>query len=186
MKTKILIALLILAGSLQAQEKITVNVSQDARLLVAGDDKGNDPLTLNYTLRSEWQGKQLGEGWTSGYMFVAPEFEYADLAGGIYRRYSANIGYTFNKVFEHANPVTFYANNTLLLTFDPSRLDFTASAGYGIIQYNGGYRGFGANFQLGYRIGNTFTVFLDAELVDRKDLQIYGSSEIRFSGEVRT
>lgn len=161
------IVLFLNVAYLLAQENITANLSFDSKLLFFGDDKGNDAGTINYNIRSEWQGKQrestfLGIN-TSGYLFIAPEFEYADLKGGIYRRYSANIGYTFNTWIEKVN--------------------FTTSIGYGIIQYNGGYRGFGANFQIGYEIIKGVELFIDAEAVDRKDLWIYNDEKIIVSGK---
>lgn len=175
------------AMTMCGQERITLNGSIDTGLLFLGDDKGNAPGTIDYNIRSEWQGKQkYGRFWfinTSGYMFIAPEFEYANLEGGIYRRYSANVGYTFNEFFKNTKPISFYANNGRLFTFDPSKLNFSASLGYGVIDYNGGYRGFGTNFQIAYELTPGIWFYVDAEFVDRKDLEIYGESEIRFSGK---
>ena len=171
MKTllKIIIATVLLLNvvSLLSQEHVTANVSFDTKLMFFGDDKGNDPLTVNYNIRSEWQGKQketslLGIN-TSGYLFIAPEFEYADLQGGIYRRYSANVGYSFNKWVEN--------------------VIFTTSVGYGIIDYNGGWRGFGSNFQIAYEVVKGVYFFLDAEFVDRLDLAIYNDRKWRMSGK---
>lgn len=167
LKVVIFITILLNITFLFSQENITINYSMDAKLLFIGDDKGNNPGTINYNIRSEWQGKQkestlLGIN-ISGYLFVAPEFEYADLQGGIYRRYSVNAGYTFNKWIEKVN--------------------FTTSIGYGIIQYNGGYRGFGSNFQIGYEIVKGIELFIDAEFVNRKDLWIYNDEKIIVSGK---
>lgn len=164
MKAKILkiivfVILLLNVTFLLSQEAVTLNYSMDAKLLFIGDDKGNNPGTINYNIRSEWQGKQFQHG----YLFVAPEFEYADLKGGIYRRYSTNVGYTFNQWIDKVN--------------------ITPSIGYGVIQYNGGYKGFGANLQVSYEITKGIEVFVDAEAVDRKDLWIYNDEKIIVSGK---
>lgn len=150
----IVVVLLLNVMSLFAQENVTINISQDARLALVGDNRGNEPFTPNLSFRSEWQGKQ--QKW--GYMVVAPEFEYADLQGGIYRRYSANVGYTFNKWVKN--------------------IDFTSTLGYGLIDYNGGFRSFGSNFQISFTIFNGFKFFIDTEIVDRKDLTIYGDKTL--------
>lgn len=180
MKKAIFIIAVLLAPVLSYSQDgagaVTVNFKMDTGLLFLGDDKGNDPGTVNYSFRSEWRGLQR-EGYlfglnVGGYLFVAPEFEYADLAGGIYRRYSANAGYSFNSLFG-----------------TDSGIVLSSSLGYGIIQYNGGWRGFGANFQVAYTLVKGVELYLDAELVDRQDQRIYGpkyeklENRIKFSGK---
>tara|TARA_R110002020_G_scaffold177539_1_gene370306 strand:+ start:85 stop:621 length:537 start_codon:yes stop_codon:yes gene_type:complete len=167
MKTKVILLMLICSTAI-AQDKISINVAQDAKLLLFGDDKGNEAGTLNITIRTEWQGKQQ----KLGYMFVAPEFEYAGLQGGIYRRYSANVGYTFQL------DRVFYARKL-------KGLQATSSVGVGTIDHNGGYYGLGANFQLSYEVLRNLFLFLDLQLVDRKDLQSYYSKKLDFSDRVR-
>ena len=149
MKKLFTITLLLIGMMGAAQSNIAMNVSQDAKLLFVGDDKGNEPGTIDLTIRSEWQGNQFN----SGYMFVAPEFEIAELAGGTYRRYSGNVGYSFNKWID--------------------KFTFTASAGYGILDYNGGMFSMGLNFQTSYAITSQIEVFLDCELTERGDLHIF-------------
>ena len=160
---EIVVVLLLNVMSIFAQENVTINISQDVRLALVGDDRGNQPFTPNLSFRSEWQGKQQ----KLGYMIVSPEFEYADLQGGIYRRYSANIGYTFN---------TWVKN-----------IDFTSTLGYGLIDYNGGFTSFGSNLQISLKIVNGLKLFIDTEIIDRKDLTIYSNKtlgeRIRISGK---
>ena len=163
MKTIIVAVLLLISSLISAQNEIAVYFSQDARLAVIGDDKGNDPFTPNFQVGAEWRGKQIG----GYYFFIAPEYEQANLKGGIYRRYSANVGWTFNKWIERTN--------------------WTAILGYGIIEYNIIYRGFNLDFQFGYEIIDWLEIYLDAQILDRGDLQIYGDSffnRIRFSGGI--
>ncbi len=161
-KMKKLILITLLAIAMTTQGQVTLNISQDAKLLFAGDDKGNDAGTMDLTIRSEWHyfnNEDIS-------FFVAPEYEYADLKTP-YRRYSVNAGFTYNL------PV--------------NRLDGTASVGYGIIDHYKGYTGFGGNLQLSYEILNNFKLFVDLEIVDRKDLTIWGettlSDRIKISGK---
>tara|TARA_R110000772_G_scaffold52546_1_gene120529 strand:- start:1537 stop:2043 length:507 start_codon:yes stop_codon:yes gene_type:complete len=151
MKKLILITVLLM--SVLSYGQITMNVSQDARLLFLGDDKGNDAGTMDITIRSEWHY------WANDYVsyFVAPEYEYAELTTP-YRRYSVNFGATYK------------------LPID--KLEGTISIGHGIIDHYKGYMGFGGNFQLSYEVLEGFKLFLDAEIVDRKDLTIWGETTL--------
>lgn len=145
--------ILLLLLSVLSYGQVTLNVSQDAKLLFAGDDKGNEAGTIDLTIRSEWHyynNEDIS-------FFVAPEYEYADLAEP-YRRYSVNLGFTYD------------------LPID--KLDGTASVGYGIIDHYKGYTGFGGNLQLSYEIFDKLKVFGDLEIVDRKDLTIWGETTL--------
>jgi hypothetical protein len=57
---------------------ISLNISQDARLAIAGDERGNEAFTTNVNLAAEFIGWQKG----SSYFLMRPELEYADLKGG--------------------------------------------------------------------------------------------------------
>lgn len=182
MRTNLIkLSILLICSVSFAQEHITLNTTQDARLLFVGDEKGNEAGTINLTFRSEWQGKQQ----KYGFMFVAPEFEYADLQGGIYRRYSMNVGYTFNKFLDDWRPFELSISGFNLISFDWSKFEYTASIGIGTIDYNGAYYSFGSNFQLGYQIGNRIVFFLDLEIVDRLDLQVYEVENLSFGDRLR-
>ena len=91
MKTIIYIFLLIPFISLS--QGISVNVSQDARLALVGDERGNKAFTTNVNVAAEFRGWQKG----NSYFLMRPELEYADLKGGELYRMTANFGYTFNK-----------------------------------------------------------------------------------------
>lgn len=144
---------MLLAIAANAQEKITVNITQDAKLLFAGDYRGNSAGTIDVAIRSEWQGVEQ----RNGFAIVAPEFEYADLKGGIYRRYSANAGYTFTWI---------------------DNVHFTATGGWGFIDYNGGYTSFGANLQTAIKVLPGVYFLLDLETTERKDLLQWSSTEV--------
>jgi hypothetical protein len=70
---------------------ITLNISQDARLALVGDERGNHPFTTNVNVAAEFRGWQKG----NSYFLMRPEIEYADLKGGELYRMTANFGYTF-------------------------------------------------------------------------------------------
>lgn len=144
-----------------AQDNVTLNISQDARLLFVGDNKGNKAPTMDLSIRSEWQGKQFN----GYYFFIAPEFEYAQLAEDYYR-YSANIGWTFNQWIEN--------------------FSFTASVGYGVIKHDFGTTSFGNNFQISYKANKIIEFFIDLETNERRDLLIYESTDIIFGTAFKT
>ena len=79
---KKLIILLLLCSETYGQ--ISIQIVQDAKLAIKGDDRGNDPFTTNIMVNLEMKG-QHG-------IVVIPTFEYADLVGGKYYRYGVNVG----------------------------------------------------------------------------------------------
>lgn len=154
--TILAIVIIILTGlaSAHAQRKLSVSIHQDAKFAFIGDkERGYDAGTINILTRFKMQGHQL----ETGYMVVFPEFEYADIEG-IYKRYSANVGFTFNKLI---------VNN----------FEATSYIGYGWIdRYGKTMFSFGGGGELSYNIGD-FKLSLVAQLTERSDL-----NQIRFSG----
>ena len=126
---------------------ISLNISQDARLALVGDDRGNHPFTTNVNVAVEFRGWQKG----SSYFLMRPELEYADLKGGELYRMTANFGYTLNKLF----------NN----------VDFTATVGGGMLSRHelGGLHA-QANLQTTWYFTKGVGLFLDSEFVQRRDL----------------
>lgn len=152
LKIAVTLVLLLNVASLFAQDRITLNIAQDAKFLFIGDDRGNDAGTLDLLFRSEWQGKQT----SVGYMLVAPEFEYSNLQGGDYRRYSLNLGYT--------------------LTF-AAPFEFTATAGYGVIdrKHVGADFSAGAQLEAAFAISPNFKLYTAYQFTERSDLYEYGT-----------
>ena len=145
MKTIIYIFLLIPFISLS--QGISVNVSQDARLAIAGDERGNEAFTTNVNLGFELRGWQKG----SSYFLMRPEIEYADLKGGELYRMTANFGYTFNKWVKN--------------------VDFTATIGGGMLSRHGlGGLHAQSNLQTTWYFTKGIGLFLDSEFVQRIDL----------------
>lgn len=144
----------------QAQDNVSVSIYQDARLLITGDDIGNDAGTINMVFRLKMQGNQN----KYGYLVVFPEYEYAEIKN-IYKRYSVGVGYSFNQ---------------LIL----DNFEFTPSASYGWID-RGGVNGFsfGLNAELSYKLNDTLKLSIMAQGTERKDLKIlYNDNDFRFSG----
>lgn len=161
----LIIALILLTVicKLTAQENISLSIHQDARLLILGDDIGNNPGTLNLLTRLKLNGKQD----RLGYATITTVFEIANIEGN-YKRYSAEVGYTFNE----------WSNN------------FEASlyVGWGWIdRWGKSYFSGNANAELSYKISNTLKVSLLAQFTERKDLKYrYNDSVIRMSGFIGT
>ena len=156
MKTIIYIFLLIPFISLS--QGISVNVSQDARLAIAGDERGNEAFTTNVNLGFELRGWQRG----SSYFLMRPELEYADLKGGELYRMTANFGYTFNKWIKD--------------------VDFTVTLGGGMLSRHklGGLHT-QANLQLTWYFTKGVGLFLDSEFVQRIDLP---NKFVGYSGKI--
>ena len=63
------------------QDNIEISLQQDGRLLLVGDQKGNDPLTLNLLSKIEIPVYNFEQNHLSTYISA----EYADLVGGSYQ-----------------------------------------------------------------------------------------------------
>jgi hypothetical protein len=137
---------------------ISLNISQDARLAIVGDDRGNEAFTTNVNVAGEFRGWQKG----SSYFLMRPEIEYADLKGGELYRMTANFGYTFNKWIKD--------------------VDFTATIGGGMLsRYELGGLHTQANLQTTWYFTKGVGLFLDSEFVQRIDLP---KKFIGYSGKI--
>jgi hypothetical protein len=133
---------------------ISLNISQDARLALVGDERGNGAFTTNVNLAAEFRGWQK----VNSYFLMRPELEYADLQGGELYRMTANFGYTFNKWF----------NN----------VDFTATVGGGMLSR---HKLGGLHTQANLQTTDGIGLFLDSEFVQRRDLP---NKFIGYSGKI--
>lgn len=145
--------------NLTAQDGIKLTVHQDARLLVLGDNKGNDAGTLNLLTRVRLEGKQSKHG----YLFVAPEFELAQIEGD-YMRYGVQVGVTLNNIFKD--------------------WEYSVSTGYGFInRYGLSSSSFGGALEASYKIFDGVSISALAQLTQRTDLGwLHGKTELRGSG----
>jgi hypothetical protein len=92
MKTKLTIISLLFTIAGFAQEAIGFQVTADNRLMVLGDDHGNEPFTPDLNFKVVLQGNDSN----TGYLMVSPKYEYARLSGGDYSRFGAELGYAFH------------------------------------------------------------------------------------------
>jgi len=137
---------------------ISLNVSQDARLALVGDERGNEAFTTNVNLGFELRGLQKG----NSYFLMRPEIEYADLKGGELYRMTANFGYTFNRWVKD--------------------VDFTATIGGGMLsRYELGGLHTQANLQTTWYFTKGIGLFLDSEFVQRADLP---NKFLTYSGKI--
>jgi hypothetical protein len=144
---KKLIYLLFFIPLISLSQGISMNLSQDARLAIVGDDRGNEAFTTNVNVAAEFRGWQKG----SSYFLMRPELEYADLQGGELYRMTANFGYTFNIWVKD--------------------VDFTATIGGGMLSRHelAGLHT-QANLQTTWYFTKGVGLFLDSEFVQRVDL----------------
>jgi hypothetical protein len=91
---KTIIYILFLIPFISLSQGISLNISQDARLALVGDERGNEAFTTNVNLGFELRGLQNG----NSYFLMRPELEYADLKGGeLYRmtaKWIKNVDFT--------------------------------------------------------------------------------------------
>ena len=144
---KTLIYILLFSPLISLGQGISLNISQDARLALVGDERGNESFTTNVNLGFELRGLQKG----NSYFLMKPEIEYADLQGGELYRMTVNFGYTFNKWIKN--------------------VDFTATVGGGMLSRHelGGLHA-QANLQTTWYFTKGVGLFLDSEFVQRIDL----------------
>ena len=155
---KTIIYILFLIPFISLSQGISLNISQDARLALVGDERGNKAFTTNVNVGAEFRGLQKG----SSYFLMRPELEYADLKGGELYRMTANFGYTFNKWFKN--------------------VDFTATVGGGMLSRHGlGGLHTQANIQTTWYFTDGIGLFLDSEFVQRIDLP---NKFVGYSGKI--
>lgn len=153
MKKYFIIVLTLFIHSVFSQEKVSVNLLQDLKLATVGDEKrGYKSFTTDILLRIKMQGNQQ----KLGYMIIYPEYEFADLKSK-YQRYSANVGYVFNNLFND--------------------FELESSIGYGFINHSGTTNSLGMWFGVNYIINDVLKINTGYQIVDRTDID-----KIRYSG----
>lgn len=161
-KFKKLILLITLTFTLGnfAQDKLSLEIYQDARLMITGDNKIYDAGTLNILSRFTMQGKQD----RLGYFTVSPTFEYAEIQG-TYKRYSIGCGYTFNQ-WARKSEIAFNIDYGWIDRFGKTSFSASATSSYK------------------YKINDIFKLVALAQLTDRKDLKLWynESNTLKFSG----
>ena len=136
------------------QNNIEISLQQDVRLFFVGDDKGNDPLTVNLLSRIEIPVYNLKKNHLSTYLSV----EYADLLGKNYKRYAIGAGYVVKSVY--------------------GKIGAGAYADYGkIYRQKEGFYSFSLSGELNYKINNKLKLICTWQLTEREDLKVLYNCE---------
>lgn len=136
----------------QSQDKITLSVFQDAKLLVSGDNHGNSAGTKDLIFNMDWEGYQF-----EYYFFtVRTQFETANLSSASFSRYSVHVGWTFNKLIIPKLEAGIFAGVGIIHRGEPLKVD-----GAGTYSLTG---------ELSYPISNFISVSAKYEIVRRSDL----------------
>ncbi|WP_242205368.1 hypothetical protein [Aestuariivivens insulae] len=157
MKKYILTILLVTGLTCLAQSHISFSVFHDAKLLITGDDKGNDALTTDLIFNMDWEGKPF----ETYYFSIKTQFEYANLKGGKLYRYSVNGMWNFNRLII-------------------PKLVAGIGLGVGVIHRSGyvntdGLLSYSLTNELSYPIFKSVAISCKYEVVKRTDLkEIYG------------
>jgi hypothetical protein len=153
---------ILLALCSYGQNNIEISLQQDARLFLVGDQKGNDPLTVNLLSKIEIPVYNLEKSHVSTYLTV----EYADLVGKNYKRYALGAGYIVNSIYGKIGAGAY--------------LDFGK-----IYRQEEGFNSFSLSGELNYKINDRLKFIVTQQLTQRKDLKIlYNSNEYVISGFV--
>lgn len=159
MHTLIAAFIFLLATSVFCQEQIQLELHQDARLAVLGDDHGNSPGTLDFKVGVALQGKQFEHY----YFEVKPQFEYANLSGGKYVSWLMNGGWVLNKMIKN-----FEAGAYLTTGF--------------LHRFGTSYMIFGGTFELSYRLTKKLKLGAMLQILNSPDLKDkWGDDKLRKS-----
>jgi hypothetical protein len=149
--------LLLITSNSLSQEKVSLGIFQDARLMFLGDHRGNGPGTMDAIIRFKVEGKQN----KIGYFVYFFNYEQANLAS-TFKRYSLSVGHTFN---------TINLRNNFL-----NRFEFTPIVGYGMLHRNRNnsvdkYYNWSFSEETAFRISPFMKISLLTQLMQRSDLK---------------
>lgn len=142
---------------------IEISLQQDLRLLTVGDDRGNDPVTINLISRIEVPFHDFKKSHFSAYVSA----EYAGLILKNFQRYAIGAGYIVEKLSGKFGGGAY--------------LDFGRIYREG----EGGFNSFSVSGEINFKLGDRFKLVATQQLTQRKDLKmLYGSREFVISGFV--
>ncbi|QTD36940.1 hypothetical protein JL193_12500 [Polaribacter batillariae] len=144
----------LLTLSIYGQNNIEISLQQDARLLLFGDKKGNDALTVNLLTKLALPVYNFENSYLLTYLSV----EYADLVEKNYKRYSLGAGYAIKSIF--------------------GKIGATAYADFGkIYRQKDGFFSVGFSGELSYKITERLKVICTQQFTYRKDLKVLYNSK---------
>ena len=149
-----------------AQNNFSIAIYEDVGLALRGDHHGHPPGTLNIVSRFKYNSKQRN----IGYWMYFGEFEFAQLEGD-YKRYSGNIGYTFNRIV--------FPKIWFIPRFELKNFETNFTIGYGAIsRYDFTEPSFGYSIEFSYRFNKTFKINILSQGSERSDMiRLYGDSD---------
>lgn len=167
MKGIIFITLFFISSINYSQEKMSLGVFQDARLMFLGDERGNSPGTMDLLLRLRLEGKQKKIGYFVFYL----SYEHANLASTLIR-YSSSVGFTFNNLSK---------SNKFI-----NRFDFTPTIGYGNLNRNRNnsidkYYNWSFCEETSFKVNKFMKISFLTQLMQRSDLKRKKSNNRRIA-----
>jgi len=157
MKKIVLICCCITSTFFGNPQNIEISFQQDARLLLVGDTKKNDPLTLNLLAKVEIPILRFKKDHISIY----PSVEYANLVGGDFERYSFGAAYTVKKIYGKIGATAFFDVGNI---YRQKRSFFSLSA----------------TGELSYKLNDWLKIIGTQQLTQRNDLKILYNSKKEF------
>ncbi|QOD62303.1 hypothetical protein H9I45_07635 [Polaribacter haliotis] len=155
MKKIFLIIPFLLTISIYGQNNIEISLQQDARLLLIGDKKGNDALTVNLLSKLEVPIYNF----ENSYLLTHISVEYADLNFKNYQRYAIGSGFGINSIYRKLGAVAY--------------VDFGK-----IYRQTQGFYSFSFSGELNFKIGNNIKLIVTQQVTQRKDLmKLYNSKK---------
>ena len=178
MKTAAIILVMLLTIAIAtAQEKrqsyLFAQVTQDVKLAVMEDDYGNTPFTLDISAKVGFKGFE-GD---IGHVKISFKYEYADLYGGIYKRWGVEGGYSFTRLpipftnmYYRITPMFGYGKTTRHF-INPTYTEKELSSYEGTIEF-------------GFRLNNSFNLIALCTYATRPDLEDkFGTPNFSVGGE---
>ena len=130
-----------------AIQTVDISFHHDTKFLFVGDQRGNDAGTLGFILKADFRLKKFAKS----YLTIGTSYEYADLVGGTFTRYSLGIGYVREKVFLKNLSFEVYPNYGFI-----SRQDVNVGS-------------FGINIEAFYKISKRFSLSYLHQTIERSD-----------------
>jgi len=162
MKTKVFLCILLLALNFSAfgqsnwnnysmsDNSFDITIHHDTKFLFTGDERGNHVGTFDLALKIEIPFIKFAKS----YISIFPSYEYADLHGGVFRRYAVGVGYIHKGV---------YFKNLNLGVFP----DFGR-----IYRQNKLTPSFGLGIEVSYRLTKRFSLSYLHQILERTDLKL--------------
>jgi hypothetical protein len=153
-KSLLIFSLIIVSAFGYSQSPITLSLQQDARLLLVGDQSGNDPLTANLMAKVEIPIFKFKKN----HLAIYPSAEYADLIGGKFERYALGIAYSVKSLYGKIGAVAF--------------LDLG-----NIYRQSQEFSSFSLSGELNFKLNNSIQFICTQQLTQRKDLKALYDSQ---------